>query len=148
MNAYSADYGTWLNGLKPRTCLLMHWLADIGAVAEPGWDVRAKARRFAQKREFLGRLVEESDELNAKAEWLLENDEFEIYVTWLMWLRFMEYVPHRFILPQGHEKVLAWVRGRLGRPELTAQETRNELRWQANRLNEVLVSRDDDWLLN
>jgi hypothetical protein len=129
------EYSSWLCALKPRTCLLMHWLADLGAVPDPGDPVRAKARRFANKRTLLGTLFEENGgESRDKAGWLIENGELDTYVAWLMWLRFQEYVPGRFVAPEGRQKVLSWVRDQLRRPELTDQETLGELCWQAERL--------------
>jgi hypothetical protein len=130
-------YSLWLSDLKPRTCLLVHWLSNLGAVPDPGEQVRRKARRFAVKRSLLGHFIEEyGGEARDKTDWLMENDEFDTYIAWLMWLRFQEYVPNRFVAPAGREKVLQWVRTQLRRPELTDKETLGELRWQIDRLRE------------
>lgn len=135
LDPHAGAYATWLGELRPRTCLLMHWLANLGAVQEPGEPVRTKARRFAEKRYLLGHMVETGDvDTTEKTSWLQANGELDIYVAWLMWLRFQEYVPGRFVLPQGREKVLSWVRTQLRRPELNEEETIGELRWQVERL--------------
>ncbi|HEX8465395.1 MAG TPA: hypothetical protein VF627_12335 [Abditibacterium sp.] len=131
----SPDYAAWLSDLKPRTCLLMHWLAALGAVREPGAAVRLRAHQFAAKRRLLGRLVDATNHpASDKTQWLLQNGEFDLYVAWLMWLRFQEYVPARFVLPAGRERVLIWVRGQLRRPELSDAETLGELQWQVERI--------------
>ena len=130
------EYATWLSQLRPRTCLLMHWLANLEAVQEPGEQVRQKARRFAEKRRFLGQLVDEFNaEASDKTHWLMQSGDFDNYMAWLMWLRFREYVPARFVAPAGQEKVLRWIRGQLRRPELTDLETIGELQWQIERLH-------------
>ena len=66
---------------------------------------------------------------------VLDYEDRHIYVTWIVWLRFQEYVPQRFVLPNGREKVLQWACERLRRPELNATETLEELRWQAQRIS-------------
>jgi hypothetical protein len=84
----AAEYAVWLQDLKPRTCLLVHWLASMGAIYEPNAPTHYKARKFASKRVLLGKLVESSDELlSNKTNWLIENREFDLYVAYLMWLR-------------------------------------------------------------
>ena len=75
---------------------------------------------------------------------LQANGDLDIYVAWLMWLRFHEYVPGRFVLPQGRERVLSWVRTQLRRPELTDEETLGELRWQVERLRKEWGACSDD----
>ena len=136
---FAADYAVWLHDLRPRTCLLVHWLANLGALYDPGSHTHDKARKFAQKRALLGKLVESSDEiLSRKTSRLIENQDFDLYVAYLMWLRFNEYVPRRFVLPEGRSKVLSWVRGQLRRPELTDEETIAELEFQIARIEEDL----------
>ncbi|RYG74153.1 hypothetical protein EON80_02620 [bacterium] len=139
------EYSSWLGDIKPRTCLLMHWLSDLGAVPDPGDPVRYKAKRFAEKRGLLGHMVEEyGGDAFEKTGWLVRNGELDTYVAWLMWLRFQEYVPGRFVTPVGREKVLEWVRTQLRRPELNDEETIGELRWQVDRLRKSWgESRDD-----
>ena len=145
LDSQTVEYSLWLETLRPRTCLLVHWLANLGAVDDPGFTVRNTARRFADKRLLLGRLVDRGGgETSDKTNWLLEHGEFDIYVAWLMWLRFMEYVPTRFVKEDGRDRVLAWIRTQLRRPELTADETIVELRWQANRLRETWGTADQD----
>lgn len=145
LDPHAGAYATWVSDLTPRTCLLMHWLANLGAVREPGENVRSKARRFADKRYFLGHVVEASNaDSREKTSSLVANGDFDIYVAWLMWLRFQEYVPGRFVLPDGREKVLSWIRTQLRRPELTAEETLGELRWQAERIRKNLGTLHDD----
>lgn len=130
-----AEYGAWLGDLRPRTCLLLFWLARLGAVPPTNDAVSRKAHRFAGKRSLLGRLVDGTQgPTRDKVAHLIASDELDTYVAWLMWLRFQEYVPHRFVLPQGRERVLDWVRGQLRRPELTPTETLGELHWQIERL--------------
>lgn len=130
-----APYQRWLGDVRPRTCLLMHWLFELGAVSDPGGTVHNQAKRFADKRALLGRLVDRrGGEVSRKTNWLIDNGEFDLYVAYLMWLRFNEYVPRRFVLPEGQARVLAWVRTQLRRPELTDSETVGELLWQAERL--------------
>jgi hypothetical protein len=116
----------------------------MGAVHDPGQDTREKARRFAEKRLLLGRLVDNrGGEIKDRTAWLLDNGEFDLYVSYLMWLRFVEYVPSRFVLPGGREQVLSWVRTQLRRPELTDSETIGELQWQVNRLRKSWGTTDD-----
>ena len=69
---------------------------------------------------------------------LIANDDLDVYVAWMLWLRYVECIPQPFVLPGGREKVLAWVRGKLRRPELTAMETERELWWQAERMLEAM----------
>lgn len=120
---------------------MVQWLADLGVVAEPGRTVRAKAMRFAGKSVLLGAVAERTNEtailkVNGLCDLgVLDERSLRTYATWMLWLRFQEYVPHRFILPGGREKVIAWVRERLYRPELTAAETLHELRWQAEQIS-------------
>ena len=145
MDSQTISYTDWLENLTPRTCLLMHWLGNLGVVDDPGQAVRAKARRFAEKRMLLGRLVDGNPgELGSRTQWLIENGEFDIYVAWLMYLRFVEYVPQRFVRPGGRDRVLNWVRGQLKRPELNAEETVGELRYQIERVCEQWNPCDDE----
>lgn len=129
------EYLSWLHGLRPRTCLIVHWLADMGALPEPGPGVRRKALRFAGKRELMVSMMGRRDDVIADNTLeLLGRGDFEIYSAWLMWLRFQEYIPGRFVLPGGREKILAWIRSLLRRPELNTQETLVELQWQVERM--------------
>jgi hypothetical protein len=138
-------YALWLSDLRPRTCLLVHWLFDLGAVPDPGEPVRHKARRFAAKRSLLGHIIEEyNGESRDKTDWLVQNGEFDIYVAWLMWLRFQEYIPNRFVTPLGRQNVLQWVRTQLRRVELTDEETLGELHWQIHRLRNSWESASDE----
>jgi len=140
----AADYAVWLQDLKPRTCLLVHWLSNMGAIYEPDAPTHDKAKKFAGKRILLGKLVEGSDEvLSNKTTWLIENREFDLYVAYLMWLRFNEYVPRRFVLPEGRTKVLGWVRQQLHRSELTDDETVVELQYQIDHIKESLGETDE-----
>lgn len=151
MDSLTTEYAAWLDTLRPRTCLLVHWLANMGAVRDPGQDTREKARRFAEKRLLLGRLVDNrGGEIKDRTGWLLDNGEFDLYVSYLMWLRFVEYVPSRFVLPGGREQVLSWVRTQLRRPELTDSETVGELQWQVSRLRKSWGPSDeiDHWKEN
>lgn len=144
----AADYAAWLSEIKPRTCLLVKWLAELGAVPDPNPHVRARATRFAEKRWLLGAMVDKrGGETVNKTLTLIEQGDFDIYVAWLMWLRFVEYVPARYVLPEGRERVLAWVRDQLHRQELTDKETVEELHWQANRIRESWGDNNDPpWL--
>jgi predicted glycoside hydrolase/deacetylase ChbG (UPF0249 family) len=54
-----------------------------------------------------------------------------------------EYVPRRFVLPEGRTKVLAWVRQQLRRSELTDEETIVELQYQIDRINELMGETDE-----
>lgn len=140
------EYSSWLGDIRPRTCLLVHWLSGLGAVPDPGDPVRSKARRFAEKRSLLGHIVQEYDrEARVKTDWLIDNGELDIYVAWLMWLRFQEYVPGRFVAPTGREKVLQWVRKQIRRPELNDEETLVELKWQVDRLRKSWNKPSDGW---
>lgn len=140
-NGAVSEYQLWLATLRPRTCLVINWLADLGAVAEPGRTVRAKARRFAAKNSFVGVMAERTNEaamlrVNSLCDLgVLDDRSLHTYAIWVMWLRFQEYVPRRFVLPGGRDKVLVWVRERLYRPELTSAETLGELRWQAAQIS-------------
>jgi hypothetical protein len=139
-----AEYADWLQDLKPRTCLLVHWLASMGAIYEPDAPTHDKARKFAGKRVLLGKLVENTDEsLSNKTSRLIENKDFDLYVAYLMWLRFNEYVPRRFVLPEGRTKVLGWVRQQLRRTELTDEETIVELQYQIDRIHYSLGETDE-----
>jgi hypothetical protein len=142
----AAEYGAWVNSLHPRTCLVVHWLADIGALAEPGPLVRDKALRLVGKTGLLEVvLVRSNEELAARTITLMDNGDLDVYVAWMLWLRYVECVPKRFVLPGGREKVLAWVRTKLRRPELTGEETERELWWQAERMLEACGADDDGW---
>jgi hypothetical protein len=146
---FVAAYREWLSDLRPRTCLLVQWLVSQGALADPGHEVREKARRFATKSTLLGRLVDgQGGPVARKVTTLLHAGDFEIYVAWLLWMRVEEYVPGRFLLPGGREKVLQWVREQLRRPELTPQETLRELWWHADRIRTELGDHNDfaHWL--
>ncbi len=142
------EYEQWTKDLKPRTCLVLHWLADLGAIPEPGVQARWKAMRLTDKHSLLVMLLGRSDDLNERANQLLDNGDLDIYVAWLLWMRFLEYVPGRFVLPGGREKVLAWVRIQLRRPELTAKETVVELQWQAEQIRREWPDEVPAWFLN
>ncbi len=137
------EYRDWLNDLCPRTCLLVQWLSSMGVMEDPGPKVRAKARRFSEKSTLLGRIVDNrGGETVQKTSTLLSKGDFEIYVAWLMYLRFCEYVPPRFVQPGGREKVLHWVKTQLRRPELTSDEALRELLWHSERLSTELGEND------
>lgn len=139
----SVQYALWLQDLRPRTCLLVQWLAAMGAVPHPGEATARKAQRFASKRALLGEIVDRSTgPTPVRIARLIEDDDFDLYVTYLMWLRFREYVPARFVLPGGTEQVLKWVRAQLRRPELNDSETLDELLWHARRIGEFW---EEEW---
>lgn len=141
VNGAISEYQLWLATLRPRTCLVVHWLADLGAVAEPGRQVRDKALLFGKKSALISSLSERANEttilkVNGLCDLgVLDESSLRTYATWVMWLRFQEYIPRRFVLPGGREKVIAWVRKRLYRPELTNSETLCELHWQAAQIS-------------
>lgn len=142
------DYEQWISDLRPRTCLVLHWLADLGAVPEPGPLARWKAMRLTDKRSLLVMLLGRSDDLNERANQLLDNGDLDVYVAYLLWMRFLEYVPGRFVVPGGRDKVLQWVRLQLRRPELTAKETITELHWQAEQIRREWPDEVPSWFLS
>lgn len=126
-------FWAWTNELTPRSCLLVNWLADLGAVPDPGEAVRDKAQRFSQRLSLVEVMATHRDNsLQLKAQQLINNGDLAAYVAWFWWMRFVETVPHRFVLPGGRERVLDWVKSQLRRPELTPQETLRELHWRAD----------------
>ena len=136
------EYRQWARTLAPRTCLLLRWLHEREAVANPGESVLQRGARLAQKSGLLGSVVERrGGEVLEHTQTLLASGDFDMYVTWLLWLRFQEYIPTRFVLPGGRQRVLLWVREQLGRHELSPRETLHELQWQAARISATL---DDD----
>jgi len=76
---------------------------------------------------------------------IVEYGDLDIYVAWTLWLRYIECVPKSFLLPDGEEKVLAYIRAKLRRPELTAKETELELWWQVERMLEECGDVEDEW---
>jgi len=142
MDAFSTEppleFWAWTCDLPPRTCLVVNWLADLGAVPDPGTQVRERARRFSRKLTLIEAMACQCDEsLTGKAQQLLDNGDLDAYVAWFLWLRFVETVPRRFLLPGGRDRVLGWVKDQLRRPELTPQETLREMWWRAD-----LIRRD------
>jgi hypothetical protein len=65
---------------------------------------------------------------------LLQDDDFDVFVTHLLWMRFVEYVPARFVSRENRACVLNWVRSQLKRSELNDDETVRELQWHAERI--------------
>ena len=65
---------------------------------------------------------------------MLEENDFDLYVAYLLWMRFVEYVPQRFVSRESRAQLLKWVREQLGRPELCDTETVRELQWNAERI--------------
>lgn len=128
-----AEFHDWTQALAPRSCIVVNWLADLGAVPEPCATVRARAQRLTERFNLIESWACYRDEsLNGKAERMIENGDLQAFVAWFLWMNFVDTVPRRFLLPQGREKVLGWVKLQLNRPELTPQETLNELLWRAD----------------
>ncbi|BCM92112.1 hypothetical protein IAD21_03991 [Abditibacteriota bacterium] len=130
----ATTYGAWLDDLRPRTCLLVYWLSSLGALPEPPRQIQQRARKFAWKKTLLSRLIENSESLS-KTDEMLESDDFDTFVAHLLWMRFVEYVPARFVSEQSRAQVLGWVRAQLRRDELSDEETVRELQWQAERIH-------------
>ena len=127
------EFWAWTQDLSPRNCLVVNWLAELGAIPDPGQSVRQRARRLSGKLNLIESMACYCDDsLNGKARELINKGDLEAYVAWFLWLRFVETVPRRFLLPDGREKVLNWVKGQLRRPELTLEETLQELWWRAD----------------
>jgi hypothetical protein len=129
----ATTYGAWLDDLRPRTCLLVYWLSSLGALPVPPRQVQERARKFAWKKTLLSRLIENPESLS-KTEELLESDDFDAFVAHLMWMRFVEYVPARFVSSQCRAQVLGWVRSQLQRDELSDEETVCELNWRVEHI--------------
>lgn len=130
-------YWAWTQDLTPRTCLVVNWLADLGALPDPGETVRRRAQRFSQSLSLIERIACQRDEsLNGKAQRLIEKGDLSAFVAWFLWLHFVETVPRRFVLPGGREKVLCWVKRQLHRPELTSSEALRELLWRAEMIRQ------------
>jgi hypothetical protein len=145
-NDLIVEYRAWTASLHPRTCLTVHWLADLGALPEPGPVVRDKALRLLGKAGLLEVvMVRSNEELAIQSIALMDNGDLDLYVAWTLWLRYVECVPKSYVLPGGQDKVLAWVRAKLRRPELTAGETQRELWWQAERMLEACGVEDEGW---
>jgi hypothetical protein len=126
-------YREWSSALTPRSCIVVNWLADLGAVPEPGEEVRARALRFAQRFNLIESWACYRDtSLNGKAQLMIENGDLPAFVAWFLWMHFVDTVPRRFVLPGGRDRVIGWVKGQLNRPELTPQETLRELYWRAD----------------
>ncbi len=126
-------YQEWTTVLTPRSCMVVNWLADLGALPEPGEQVRERAWRFAQRFDLIESWACYRDEtLNRKAQQMIENGDLKAFVAWFLWMQFVDTVPHRFVLPGGREKILGWVKTQLNRPELTSRETLHELYWRAD----------------
>lgn len=131
--AYLKEFRTWSNNLAPRSCIVVNWLADLGAVPEPDEGVRQRALRFSQRLNLIESWACYRDEsLNGKAEQMIENGDLQAFVAWFLWMHYVDTVPRRFLLPGGREKILSWVKTQLNRPELTPQETLTELYWRAD----------------
>ena len=130
---YGAEFRHWSNGLAPRSCIVVNWLADLGAVPEPTETVRERALRFAERFNLIESWACYRDEsLNDKATQMINNGDLQAFVAWFLWMNFVETVPRRFVLPGGREKILGWVKTQLHRPELTPRETLRELYWRAD----------------
>lgn len=128
-----AEFRNWTSALAPRSCIVVNWLADLGALPEPGETVRERALRFANRFHLIEAWACQRDEsLNGKAEKMIDNGDLQAFVAWFLWMHFVDTVPRRFMLPGGREKILDWVKKQLNRPELTPQETLNELYWRAD----------------
>jgi hypothetical protein len=127
------EFWAWTQDLSPRTCLVVNWLAELGAVPDPGERVRERAKRFSNKVHLLETMACQRDEaLSGRARQLIEQGDLDAFVAWFLWMNFVESVPRRFLLPTGRERVLSWVKTQLGRPELTPAETVRELWWRAD----------------
>jgi hypothetical protein len=127
------EFWAWTQDLSPRTCLVVNWLAELGAVPDPGERVRERAMRFSNKVQLLETMACHRDEaLSGRARQLIEQGDLDAYVAWFLWMNFVESVPRRFLLPTGRDRVLIWVKAQLRRPELTPAETLRELWWRAD----------------
>ncbi len=133
MSGEATTYGAWLDDLRPRTCLLVYWLSSLGALPAPPRQIQERAQKFAWKKTLLSRLIENPDAL-LKTDEMLESDDFDVFVAHLLYMRFVEYVPARFVSNQSRAQVLSWVRDQLGRSELSDEETVRELNWQVERI--------------
>lgn len=133
LSGEAITYGAWLDDLRPRTCLLVYWLSSLGALPEPSRQVQQRAMRFAWKKTLLSRLIETPEALRQTEKMLAEND-FDLYVAYILWMRFVEYVPRRFVSEESRTQLLKWVRTQLGRPELSDEETVRELYWNVERI--------------
>ncbi|RYX83762.1 hypothetical protein EON83_13390 [bacterium] len=143
LSGEATTYGAWLDDLRPRTCLLVYWLSSLGALPAPPRQVQERAQKFAWKRSLLSRLIENPEAL-AKTDDMLASDDFDIFVAHLLWMRFVEYVPNRFVSQQSRAQVLSWVRSQLRRSELSDEETVRELQWQAERIHSRWISEDGE----
>ena len=142
----STEYVAWLRTLHPRTCLTVHWLADIGALPEPGLRVRDKALRFSNKSRLLEVvMVRSNEELESQTVSLMYNGDMDIYIAWHLYLRYVECVPRQHLLPDGHKKVMSWIRSKLRRFELTDAETEVELWHQARRMMKECGHAEYEW---
>ncbi|RYE43909.1 MAG: hypothetical protein EOP21_07425 [Hyphomicrobiales bacterium] len=133
LSGEATTYGAWLDDLRPRTCLLVYWLSSLGALPAPPRQVQERAQKFAWKKTLLSRLIENPQSLSMTED-LLESDDFDVFVAHLMWMRFVEYVPARFVSNQSRTQVLSWVRSQLQRAELSDEETVRELNWRVEHI--------------
>ena len=143
LSGEATTYGAWLDDLRPRTCLLVYWLAGLGALPAPPRQIQERAQKFAWKKTLLSRLIENSESLS-KTEDMLESDDFDAFVAYLLWMRFVEYVPARFVSYDSRAQVLNWVRSQLRREELSDEDTVRELHWQIERIRARWASREGE----
>ena len=129
---FNAEFHRWTSDLSPRSCVVVNWLADLGALPEPSEQVRHRARRFTERLDLIESWANYRDEtLNGKAQRMIDNGDLQVFVAWFLWMHFVDTVPRRFVLPGGRDKVIGWVKNQLNRPELTPRETIGELYFRA-----------------